>query len=418
MISHTTQKNGITTLSITEKGSAVIRVHLTIHVPETLFSGYVLQSFFAEMLSRGSKKYTKENYEDILESHGAQVSFEGTRAYVHMTVVMKEESASKVFPLIIDTLAHSSFLPAEISGLKKEYEQALHEAEDNAPARAYALFTQHLYEEHHPNYVPPLEKQKEELSKVTKKALETMHHSLMSAPWTISMAGSDVLMTTLSASFQKIHILTTEIPSEEVSQKLVEPKTEHIFVPEKQNIEWYIGNRLPLTRTNPSFLAFSFGIDILGKRGGFSGRLMSTVREKEGLTYSIYAWINGVTTTRTGHWQIATFFTPKDSGRGLSSIKRELQKIITAGVTTQEVELFKELLCNQFKLAYESTRSTLMLYHASRIAGRSPLQVEAYPQEIASLTRKEIQEALRTYLNPDALVIVGAGPTDKLLEKN
>jgi len=418
MISRTTQKNGITTLSITEKGSSVLRVHLTMHVPETLFSGYVLQSFFAEMLSRGSKKYTKENYEDILESHGVQVSFEGTRAYVHMTVVMKEGSASKVLPLIIDTLAHPSFIPKEILGLKKEYAQELHEAQDNARARAYALFTQHLYEKQHPNYVPPLEIQRQELSKVTKKALETMHHSLMSAPWTISMAGSDVLMATLGASFQKIHTPTTEVSSEEVSRDFAPHTTEHIIVPEKQNIEWCIGNRLPLTRTNPSFLAFSFGIDILGKRGGFSGRLMSTVREKEGLTYSIYAWINGITATRTGHWQIATFFTPKDSGRGLSSIKRELRRIVTTGVTTQEVTLFKELLSNQFKLAYESTRSTLMLYHASRIAGRTPLQVEAYPQEIASLTRKEIQEALRTYLNPEALVIVGAGPTDKLLEKN
>ncbi|HEY4508429.1 MAG TPA: insulinase family protein, partial [Candidatus Paceibacterota bacterium] len=189
-----------------------------------------------------------------------------------------------------------------------------------------------------------------------------------------------------------------------------EEKTTYQSVPGKTNIELYIGNTLPLTFADPDFLPFQFGLAVLGKWGGFSGRLMSRVREKEGLTYTIYARTDGVTKTHCGLWYIFTFFTPKDLERGIASTRRELKTIAEKGVTEKEMTRFKELLKNQFILAHESDAKALALYHDALASGISPEEIAVEYDRMQHLTKKQINLAIKKYLNPRALVISGAGP--------
>ena len=71
---------------------------------------------------------------------------------------------------------------------------------------------------------------------------------------------------------------------------------------------------------------------------------------------------------------------------------------------------FKQLLKNQFILAHESDAKALAMYHDALCAGTTAEEVSAQYDAMQTLTKKEINAALKKHLDPAALVISGAGP--------
>ena len=403
-------KDGLHILTIVSPEDDVVRLHLTSNLSLSGKDSLFVQ-FFSDMLERGSRMYTKDAYEEALETLGAQVAIDALDASLHIEMTCRKSVVEDVVSILVATLSRPVFLPKEIEKLKKEYVQHLHEEKDNSRALSYGMFARHIYSENEVGYVPTLAVRTAQLKKITQKTLRDMHTLFVSGVWHLSVCADSSVFSKVVPQLSALHVSTVRAQKTAPVATLLPQKEEFLLVPEKQNIEFFMGNRLPLTLASEDFLAFSFGIDVLGKRGGFAGRLMSTVREKEGLTYSIYAWIQGVTTRRSGHWQIFTFFTPKDAWRGITSTMREVTQLIEKGVSEADVKRFKELLTNQFQLAHESKASTLALYHAAAVGGRSPEDVATYPTRIQKLTKKEINAALATYLKPDAIVITGAGAT-------
>ena len=411
------KEEGVTILEITPHTSGVARIQMTAHMPPFLKASYLISGFMADMLTRGSARYSKTAYTEKLEFLGVQVSLAGDGPFLTISVTAREESLTETLTILADALLRPLLLKTEIENLRKEYLQALHEEKDNARGLSYALFTRHIYEKNDSHYIPTLTEQQKELKLITSAILREAHQTMLRSPWTVSMTASPQAVEAIRAFVKKVCLPAAGVSDIFSHGTIVSKKIELEVVPEKQNIEFFIGNRLPLTLTDAEFLAFSVGLDVLGKRGGFVGRLMSIVREKEGLTYSIYAWIKNTTTTTHGLWHIWTFFTPKDTPKGISSTLREIKKISEKGITETDLVCFKELLCNQFLLAHESMRSVLSLYHAGITSGRTPEDIQSYPERVKRLTRAEVNMALKRYLKPDSLVITGAGPTDKLVEK-
>ena len=185
-------------------------------------------------------------------------------------------------------------------------------------------------------------------------------------------------------------------------------------IPSKQNIEFAIGTSLPMTLHHPDYLPFVFGLNVLGKWGGFNGRLMSTVREKEGLTYGIYAKTEGVSGTEQGHYRIMTFFAPEKAVQGLTSTIREIKKIQKTGITPKEYQRFQVILQTQETLLHDSLQRSIDHFHGYLCADFSIEEMHAYQEKLRTVSKNEINHALKTYLHPEALTISGAGPVQKV----
>jgi predicted Zn-dependent peptidase len=161
---------------------------------------------------------------------------------------------------------------------------------------------------------------------------------------------------------------------------------------------------------HPDYAPLLFGITVLGKLGGFTGRLMGTVREQEGLTYGIYANIESSFLDEQGYWRIMTFFSPKQAIAGLTSTFREVKKIYEDGITKDELVKFKKILKTGQALKNDSTASLLGELHAYHLQQFTLKEMEEYKNRILNVTLKEVNDAIKTYLNPNTLAISGAGP--------
>ena len=100
-----------------------------------------------------------------------------------------------------------------------------------------------------------------------------------------------------------------------------------------------LGQATGLRYRDPDTLALRVGTAILGQ--GFTGRLMGTVRDREGLTYHIGA---GMTddSIADGAWEANASFAPSLLDKGLVSTRRVLDQWWREGVTDAELRARKE----------------------------------------------------------------------------
>src|SRR5437868_6576779 len=70
---------------------------------------------------------------------------------------------------------------------------------------------------------------------------------------------------------------------------------------------------------------------------------MKTVREEEGLTYGVYAYMSSFTESVDGYLSVWGTFAPQLFAQGRAAIKREISLIVDKGVTEEEVRRHAEM---------------------------------------------------------------------------
>jgi zinc protease len=370
----------------------------------------MLAPLYAELLERGTKSKTRKEFAEALETLGAQLSVTADRFGITFEGCALSLTFPRYLQLVTEMLREPIFPEKEIAQVHTQYLQALDDERDDARILAYNAFTQVLYKKEHPYCRPSAAARRTFLRSITRETYLDFHKKLFNEKMILSISGSKSIQKELLDLF--VSLIKTKDTGPHIAPitPLHEGTATYQSVPSKANVELYIGNTLPLTAADVAFLPFQFGLAILGKWGGFSGRLMSTVREKEGLTYTIYGRTEGVTKTQPGMWYIFTFFTPADLTKGITATKREIELIAKHGVTEKEMTRFKELLRNQFILAHESDAKALALYHDALSAGITVTEIASQYDAMQSLQRKDVNKTLAQYLQADTLVISGAGP--------
>ena len=187
-------------------------------------------------------------------------------------------------------------------------------------------------------------------------------------------------------------------------------------IPSRSNIDFSIGVPIPITIHHPDYLPLMFGLGVLSIPG-FAGRLMNTVRDKEGLTYGIYGYLESFSGTEQGYARIVTFFNPPQTIQGITSTFREIKKIYESGITAAEFDRFQTIFTTKQSLLQDSLLRQLADLHSYNVHGFTVDEIAAHKAKLANITRKEVNDAIKKYLDPTRFIISGAGPT-KASEKD
>jgi zinc protease len=181
-----------------------------------------------------------------------------------------------------------------------------------------------------------------------------------------------------------------------------------VMVPlaDKPSVTMLLGQATGLRYIDPDTLALRVGTAILGR--GFTGRLMGTVRDKEGLTYNIGASVDDDSIV-DGAWQISASFAPALLSKGVESTRRELVKWWTDGVTDQELAARKQGAIGGYFVGMSTTSGLAETILINTQRGFDPAWLDGYPKAVKALTREQVNAAIKTHLNPSTMVLVEAG---------
>ncbi len=135
---------------------------------------------------------------------------------------------------------------------------------------------------------------------------------------------------------------------------------------------------------------------------------MSTVRDKEGLTYDIGAGVTEDTLTG-GAWELTASFAPKLLDKGIESSRREMLKWWKDGITERELSLRKQGMIGSYFVGLATTGGVASTILSSIQRGYDLAWLDRYPKAVDSLNLSEVNAAIKTHLNPEAMVLVEAG---------
>lgn len=162
-------------------------------------------------------------------------------------------------------------------------------------------------------------------------------------------------------------------------------------------------------RRDPDFLALLVGNHILGG-GGFVSRLMEEVREKRGLSYSVYSqFAPGL---HAGAFTIGLQTRPDQAHQALEVARQVLARFVAEGPTKEELRAAKDNLIGGFALRIDSNQK--LLANVVNIAAYDlPLNyLEDWRARVQAITISDIQSAMQRKLQPErmATVVVGGQP--------
>lgn len=162
-------------------------------------------------------------------------------------------------------------------------------------------------------------------------------------------------------------------------------------------------------RNDPDFLALLVGNHILGG-GGFTSRLTNEVREKRGLSYSVYSHFSpGL---NAGAFLIGLQTRPDQAAQALKVARETLARYVADGPTPAELRAAKDNLIGGFALRIDSNRK--LLGNVVNIATNGlPLDyLEHWTERVQALTVAQVRAAMQRKLQPERMVTVllGAQP--------
>lgn len=408
---HLSQSTGYSLATYLHDNNTVTAyVSVDIHTQQTAVHR-ATELLYTEVLLSGAGKYSRAQFLDALNLLGARVNLSLSDGVFTLFIRSSADTFKKVLTLVEVMLNAPAFEKTELDRIKRTVINEIKESKEDSKAIAKEALRNCFYGVHDRRYAHLEDTLIETIPHINKQHLKKLHTALLSSPWTCTVGGSKASIALFEASIKRCNTFKAKNHPDAVHQP--KPPQAGITmrqIPSRQNIDFSIGAPLPITMHHPDYAPLMFGIAVLGKLGGFTGRLMSTVREAEGLTYGIYATTETFYREEQGYWRIMTFFAPAKAIEGLTSTFREIKKIHTEGITQAELVAFKKIIKTGQVLKNDSTASLLGELHSYHMQQLSLAEIEAFKQRILTVTRKEVNDALKTYLDPRTLTISAAGP--------
>jgi zinc protease len=181
-----------------------------------------------------------------------------------------------------------------------------------------------------------------------------------------------------------------------------------VEAPDKANALIDIDQFLPLNRDDADAPALRLAVDIFGGNQ-LDNRLAARVRQKDGLSYGIDAYVSLPERGNRGYFGLSGSYAPIYRDRVLAAVKEETALALKDGFTTAELDRAKT---NALQSRQQSRNSDNAI--ASALIGQMEdsetfANMAKRDAQIKALTLAQVNDAFRKYIKPEDWVIGLAG---------
>jgi zinc protease len=361
------------------------------------------------MLDRGTKTQDKFSIANALENVGAEISFGvGTQSLEIRAKCLKKD-LPLVLGLIAAELRTPAFQAAEFTKAKQQFAGGLQDSLQNTEARAQEAFARTIFPEGHPNHPHTAAEYITAAKSVTIDQVKAFHAKYIGPKhFTLVLAGDvpvEEAETEIAKDFAgwtggEDYIRPTAPAAPVAANEISVP------LKDKPSVTVILGEASGLKYHDPDSLPLRVGTAILGH--GFTGRLMGTVRDREGLTYNIGAAM-AEDSIADGSWHISASFAPALLEKGLASTRKVLDSWWQDGITDAELGARKQGLVGGYFVGLSTTEGLAGAILTSVQRGYDVAWLDGYPEAIKTMTREQVNKAIRAHLDPKTMVLVEAG---------
>ncbi|MFN0160836.1 MAG: M16 family metallopeptidase [Burkholderiales bacterium] len=348
-----------------------------------------------------SENSIAERFADTGAQRGNRTERDRAGAMLRTLSARAEREAS--IALLVAVLSTPTFPEAALAREKARIVSALKEAETRPENIGERAFAQALYGRH-PYGQSATTESVTSLTRADVEDFYRAHHGASRA--VVAMIG-DLSRAEAEAIAER---LTAKLPAgaaapalppvgapDTAPKRIGHPATQaHIFL-----------GAPALARGDPDFFALTVGNYILGG-GGFVSRLVSEVREKRGLAYSVYSYFQPL--KDAGPFQVGLQTKKEQADEALALVRRVVAEYVARGPTAAELKAAKDNLVGGFALRIDNNRKILDNLGIIGFYGLPADYLDRWSDNVSRVSAADIRAAFARKVNPDAFatVVVGA----------
>jgi zinc protease len=163
-----------------------------------------------------------------------------------------------------------------------------------------------------------------------------------------------------------------------------------------------------LARGDPDFFALTVGNYVLGG-GGFVSRLTREVREKRGLSYSVYSYFMPL--AQPGPFQAGLQTSKQQADEALTVVRATIAAFLSDGPTPRELQAAKDNLIGGFPLRIDNNRKILDNIAVIGFYNLPLDYLDTWTMNVAKVTAADIKAAFNRKIALDRLATVVVGGT-------
>jgi len=393
--------------------SVVLQLDMQFGTEKSLWNQRSVADLAGAMLMRGSEKYSRQALQDRLDQLQANANVSGGISGAYAAVMTTKANLPEVIGVIAEVLRHPVFDAHELELLKTSAITNL-EASRQDPQAIVNRETRRFYSPWppgHPYYVPTLDEEIADLRAVTVADLKRFHKRFFGAShMQLAVVGDmdeEATLQSLADSFGEWRG-TQEYQRITQPYRDIEPINMTSVTPDKENAAGVAMLPVPVGENHPDAAALELGTYMFG--GGFlNSRLVTRLRQQDGLSYSAGAWLNMSDWTDNGQFSAYAIFAPQNRDAVEKGLREELAKVLEKGFTAEEVAAAKSGLLQQARVERTQNDNIADLLVNNLELDRDMSWRIAREAQIQALTPEKVNAAMREYIKPEKVAFVWAG---------
>jgi zinc protease len=358
------------------------------------------------LLDEGTAKHTGPQIAEMIEDVGGTLAMSSAGG----TVSVLAPHRSLGLSLLFECLTQPSFGK---EAFERQHERLLSEIDDAERQPDYkgsTVYRELVYGKH-PLGRPSMGR-RSTVEKLTSADCVAFHKSVFVPSNTLVAVVGDFNskeaieeITRMTADWKGNAAAKVETPAvdqpKEFTQKV-------ISMPEAAQLHFYMGHA-GIRRNNPDYYKLLVMDYVLGTGPGFTDRLSSRMRDREGLAYTVYATISSSAGEEPGLFTCYIGTAPQNFDRVKGTFLEELARIRKEKPTDEEVEDVKKYLLGSWPFQFTTNeRIAEQLLYVER-HGLGFGYLDDYRKAIAAVTPDDVLSMAKKYLDPEHMVLVAAG---------
>lgn len=371
----------------------------------------LLQRLVSALLTCGSLQRDEFAIADALESRGASLSVESEFRRVTFSALACNADLPMVAELLSECLREPRFDAESFATEQARLIADLQYRGTDPSTLAEQALSRMLYPSRYPRHQVDLARQISHVQKLTVDDVRRYHREHFGANDLRVVAVGDIDPLATAAEIDR-HLGTwSPRPGQTSSDAGVfanAPSLVEIPAPSRETFDVVLGHRLSVHGDSPDYLALWMASHVLG--GSFTSRLVTAVREDQGLSYSIYSTLTKPEREFDGHWQVGLSLSPEKLDAGLAATRAEISRFVEGGVTASELaaKQLEAIGVFHISLATLSGLGETILFGVER--GWGPDFIREFTDSVGAITATQLNGAVGEHFRPAELHTVIAGP--------
>ncbi|REJ71960.1 MAG: insulinase family protein [Planctomycetota bacterium] len=398
----------------TRGDSVKLRLTLRFGDEESLSGRLTACEVLPGLMMRGTKEMSRAEIQDALNRNRGTILPTGAAGELTFTVEARRDTLPAVLDILRQILREPTLPAEELDIVRTQLSAAYAKQLTDPTALAQNAISRAInpYPPEHPRYVHSIPEnvarfEALELSEVVELYEQFLGgtHGELAVVGDFDTAEVRPIVEEMLADWTSPHEYAWIERTGRVEQ---DGERIEILTPDKENATYFAATVFPMDDQNPDYGSLVIAADIFGG-SGLSSRLGNRVRQNEGLSYGVGAFLTAQSLDERTTFAIYAITNPANMGKVEAVISEELALLLEQGVTAEELAAAQTGYLERQKVNWSNDAHLALALAGLLQADRDMTYYAVLRDEILGLSAKDVNAAFGEWIVPEQFTLAVAG---------